>query len=85
MKTSRNGLALVLLATPAFAQSPPASPPGPGLDDWLDWKTMTGDWDGLRPELEQDGIVLRGHYVNEAAGNPVGGASRAVRIPAKLC
>jgi porin len=64
---------LVLLATPAFAQSPPASPPGPGLDDWLDWKTMTGDWDGLRPELEQDGIVLRGHYVNEAAGNPVGG------------
>ena len=34
---------------------------------------MTGDWGGLRPELENDGVVLRGHYVNEAAGNPVGG------------
>jgi porin len=65
----RCGLAFIFLATPAVAQ--PA--PSPGLNDWFSWKTMTGDWGGLRPELEQEGIILRGHYVNEASGNAVGG------------
>jgi porin len=69
----RRGFMFIFLATPALAQQAPPAAPAPGFEDWLDWKTMTGDWGGLRPELEQEGIVLRGHYVNEASGNPVGG------------
>lgn len=42
-------------------------------DDWLGWQTMTGDWGGLRTELQNDGIKVTGHYVSEVAGNPVGG------------
>jgi porin len=42
-------------------------------DGWLDWQTMTGDWGGLRTDLQNDGIKIVGHYVSETAGNPVGG------------
>jgi porin len=50
-----------------------ADPPAPGLDDWLTWQTMTGDWGGLRTDLLNDGIKISAHYVSETAGNPVGG------------
>jgi porin len=43
---------------------------------WLNWKHMTGDWGGLRNDLLNDGITIRGDYVAEIAGNPVGGAEQ---------
>lgn len=69
--------AALLAAGTAHAQTPPA-PAGPApqsldLSDWLQWKTMTGDWGGVRSNLENQGLILRGHYVNETSGNPVGG------------
>ena len=40
---------------------------------------MTGDWGGVRTTLEKQGILVRGHYVAEMAGNPQGGRSRGFR------
>jgi porin len=57
----------------ANAQTSPPPHPALGLSDWLDWNGMTGDWGGLRTQLQDAGIIIRGHYVNEAAGNPAGG------------
>jgi porin len=54
-------------------QAAPATPQSLGLPDWLQWTDMTGNWGGLRDTLASAGIVFRGHYVAEAAGNPVGG------------
>jgi porin len=65
------GVALGLAGRATWAQ--PAPQPNLGLSDWLEWNDMTGDWGGLRDQLHDDGIITRGHYVNEAAGNPVGG------------
>jgi porin len=62
-----------LIAPAALAQQAAAPAENLDLSDWLDWKTMTGDWGGLRPQLSDEGIVFRGHYVNEISGNPVGG------------
>lgn len=63
------------LTQAAFAQPAPGTPPQQSLNlgDWLDWQSMTGDWGGLRPALEADGIKIRSHYVSETSGNPVGG------------
>jgi porin len=44
--------------------------------DWLNWQGMTGDWGGLRPQLKQDGITIKGDYVSEVSGNPVGGVEQ---------
>ncbi len=59
-----------LAATPGNAADPPAQT---WPDDWLSWQTMTGNWDGLRTDLLNDGIKISGHYVSEVAGNPAGG------------
>jgi porin len=37
---------------------------------------MTGDWGGFRNTLSNWGLELNGSYVNEPAGNPVGGLNR---------
>ncbi len=67
-------LAAALASPQALAQKvAPTTTENLGLDDWLDWQNATGDWGGLRPELDNDGIKFRGHYVNETSGNPVGG------------
>ncbi len=58
-------------APPASAQTPPTT--NLGLDDWLQWQNATGNWDGLRQQLTADGIKIRGDYVSEISGNPVGG------------
>jgi porin len=55
-----------------MAADPPDAPAG----KWFDWQTMTGDWGGLRTQLQNDGIDIVGHYVGEAAGNPVGGVEQ---------
>ena len=54
-------LAIVGPTTAARAQDPSPAPTQ---------VHMTGDWGGVRPELDQAGITLRGSYVAEAAGNP---------------
>ena len=69
----------------AFNPAPPAqatpggdaaAAPAQPATNWFDWKTMTGDWGGLRTQLKDEGIDINGHYVSEVAGNPVGGAEQ---------
>lgn len=38
--------------------------------------TLTGDWGGLRTNLEEHGITVAGTYSAEALGNPSGGAKQ---------
>lgn len=47
--------------------------------DWLTQSTMTGDWAGWRTWLTKKGINIGGHYFQDSAGNPMGGASKNVR------
>lgn len=70
--------AIGLASSTARAQQ---APPQPNLEmsDWLDWNGMTGDWGGLRTDLSNEGIIIRGHYVNEAAANPVGGRKQGAQ------
>ncbi len=72
-------LAAAGLACQAASAQPAPPQPNLGLSDWLAWNGMTGDWGGLRTELSNGGIIFRGHYVNEAAGNPVGGEKQGVQ------
>ncbi|GEL63010.1 porin [Kozakia baliensis] len=62
---------------------PPPAPPSnwfpASFNDWLKQSTMTGDWGGLRTHLQNMGIALQGHYLQDSAGNPVGGRTQAVR------
>ncbi len=61
--------AATLLSAPAAkAQSFDTS-----LYQWLNQKTMTGDWGGLRTSLVDDGIKFRGSYNNEFADVMSGG------------
>ena len=48
-------------------------------EGWLNRPTLTGDWDGLRTELQDAGVSLNGHYVSESAGIVAGGPHRAAR------
>ncbi|WP_040509797.1 carbohydrate porin [Gluconobacter morbifer] len=47
--------------------------------DWLTQSTMTGDWGGFRTRLANKGINIGGHYLEDSAGNPLGGKSKDVR------
>ncbi|MEJ5155383.1 carbohydrate porin [Gluconobacter wancherniae] len=47
--------------------------------DWLTQSTMTGDWGGYRTRLTNMGINIGGHYLEDSAGNPMGGKSKNVR------
>ncbi|WP_336947295.1 carbohydrate porin [Asaia sp. BMEF1] len=49
------------------------------FSDWLKQPTMTGDWGGLRTRLQNMGITPQGHYLQDSAGNPVGGKTQVVR------
>lgn len=77
MKRSKLRLAVPLMVAAATAWLAPARAADPQggtwPDDWLSWQNMTGDWGGVRTDLLNDGIKITGHYVNETAGNPVGG------------
>lgn len=65
------------------AAKPPPVPDTPffpsSFDAWLHQGTMTGDWGGLRTRLQNEGIAIQGHYLEDSAGNPVGGKSKDVR------
>jgi porin len=41
--------------------------------------TLTGDWGGLRHQMDQDGIKLTGEYSGETAYNADGGLHRSAR------
>jgi porin len=66
-------LTLIAAAPPACAQTAPAGQQNLDFSHWFDWQNMTGNWGGLRTDLQNDGVILRGHYVSEVSGNPVGG------------
>jgi hypothetical protein len=48
-------------------------------DDWLHQSTLTGDWRGLRTSLDEQGIMLRAHYLSETAANPTGGLEQGIK------
>ena len=56
----------------------------PSFNDWFDQKTMTGDWAGERIRLQNEGINIFGHYLEDSAGNPVGGRASTVRYAHEL-
>jgi porin len=66
------------LAAPLFPASlaakdpaPPVSPPPPAR--WAEGDTFTGDWGGLRTDLQAWGLTIDAYYVNNIAGNVSGG------------
>lgn len=46
--------------------------------------TLTGDWGGLRQQLEEDGIHMTGDYSGETAYNAHGGLHRSARYSQNL-
>ncbi|MCP1625136.1 carbohydrate porin [Pseudomonas nitroreducens] len=62
------GLLLCVASLPALAEE--------GL---LERNTLTGDWGGLRHQLEQDGVRFSGDYSGETAYNAHGGLHRSAR------
>lgn len=71
------GLAAFSLVTSATAGTPASAKeaavnPHPN-DRWVDGKYFTGNWGGLRDDLLSKGISFDSYYVNNIAGNPVGG------------
>ena len=61
-------LLLALASTGAFADT-----------NLLTRDTLTGDWGGLRHQLEQDGVKVTGDYSGETAYNAHGGLHRSAR------
>lgn len=45
----------------------------PLFKSWLGQKTATGDWQGLRNRLKDDGITISSNFTTDIGGNPVGG------------
>ena len=66
-------LALALASTTAMADG-----------DLMTRNTLTGDWGGLRHQLEEDGIRFTGDYSGETAYNAHGGLHRSARYSQNL-
>ncbi|MCE4072442.1 MULTISPECIES: carbohydrate porin [Pseudomonas] len=56
-----------------------ASLPALAAEGLLERSTMTGDWGGLRHQLEEDGVKFTGDYSGETAYNARGGLHRSAR------
>lgn len=67
---------VLLCAHPVMAQQ--------AASGWLGQSTMTGDWGGLRTELQDEGINLRAHWTTESAGNPSGGKYQTARYTQQI-
>jgi len=67
------GLLLALASTCAMAEA-----------DLLNRSTLTGDWGGLRHQLEDDGVKFTGDYSGETAYNAHGGLHRSARYSQNL-
>jgi len=65
---------------PATTTATPSSPEGLTETHFsmFDQNLLTGDWGGLRDELEGDGMKLSPTYIGEVFGNPSGGARQGV-------
>lgn len=82
--TTRSGLtaltlALVLPGGATLAQSLPPQPPAADAKPVAassPHDTLTGDWDGLRTDLKDAGVTVRGDYVSESFGVVDGGERR---------
>ena len=68
IRLTPTALLLALASTGAFADT-----------DLLTRDTLTGDWGGLRHQLEQDGVKVTGDYSGETAYNAHGGLHRSAR------
>ncbi|MFO1057530.1 MAG: carbohydrate porin [Dongiaceae bacterium] len=71
------GLALMLaagVAAPAHADD----------QDWFHSEGLTGEWGGLRDQLDEMGIKPRAELTSEMAGNPVGGQRQGFRYAQEL-
>lgn len=49
------------------------------LGSWLGQQTATGDWRGLRSNLEDKGVTLSANFTTDTLGNPAGGLKQAAR------
>lgn len=49
------------------------------LDATLQQKHLTGNWGGLRDELESAGVTLTATYTTDLLGNPIGGNTQGFR------
>jgi porin len=70
------GLALSFLLSAFRAEAagnPAVYEKGAGTVPWINRETATGDWGGLRDELEKAGLKFSCNYTIDIAGNPVGG------------
>ena len=65
---------------PTTTTATPSSPEGltETHTGMFDQNLLTGDWGGLRDELEGDGMKLSPTYLGEVFGNPSGGARQGV-------
>ncbi|AIR89241.1 carbohydrate porin [Pseudomonas cremoricolorata] len=61
-----------------------ASRPALAASDVFSRSTMTGDWGGLRHQLEDNGIKFTGDYSGETAYNAHGGLHRSARYSQNL-
>ncbi|MGB2705933.1 MAG: carbohydrate porin [Candidatus Omnitrophota bacterium] len=48
----------------------------PFFGPWLGQKTATGDWNGLRNQLEDRGVTISSNFTTDIGGNPVGGLKK---------
>lgn len=51
---------------------------------WTQLTAATGNWDGIRSDLSEEGVSVFGTYQSESAGNPVGGNSQQFRYTHNL-
>lgn len=52
--------------------------------DWMNQKTMTGDWNGGRTKLAADGLTFNAGYVGELAGNVSGGKRQGTDLASQF-
>jgi porin len=57
----------------------PAAGAAQSLEGWLSGDKATGDWGGLRSDLQNRGIDFSASYTDETAGNPTGGHAQGIR------
>jgi len=48
----------------------------PLFGPWLGQKTATGDWNGMRNQLVDQGVTVSSNYTTDIGGNPVGGLKK---------
>lgn len=71
---------LVLVTTSVYsvAEEPTPILGNLWLNAWLSQRNFTGDWGGLRSNLESKGVDFSANFTTDIAGNPSGGKRRGV-------